>query len=121
MLNSVVVSPQLNDTHKPDLRSWVESANDPVTDFPTQNLPYGVFQRPGAAPRGGVAIGDRIFDLAAALRAGLFRGTAEAAARLAAAPSLNAFMAVGPAAQSALRRRVCEILSADGRERAQTE
>ena len=99
----------------------MESANDPGTDFPIQNLPYGVFQRAGEAPRGGVAIGDHILDLTAALKAGLFYGATEAAARLAAASTLNAFMAAGSAAQSALRRRISEILSADARDRAPIE
>jgi fumarylacetoacetase len=60
---------QLNETHRPELRSWVESANAPETDFPIQNLPYGVFRRDGEAPRVGVAIGDRILDMRAALKA----------------------------------------------------
>ena len=48
-------------THNPKLKSWVESANDPASDFPIQNLPFGVFRRKGTkeAPRGGVAIGDQ--------------------------------------------------------------
>ena len=121
MLSPVSHAPQLNETHRRDARSWVESANDPATDFPVQNLPYGVFQRAGESPRGGVAIGDRVFDLAAAVEAGLFAGAAEHAARLAAAPTLNAFMAAGPATQSALRKRLFEILSADAHERAQIE
>jgi len=29
----------IDDTHNPNLRSWIESANDPSTDFPLQNLP----------------------------------------------------------------------------------
>jgi fumarylacetoacetase len=29
----------IDDTHDPKLESWVESANDPDTDFPIQNLP----------------------------------------------------------------------------------
>mgnify|MGYP001615353055 CR=1 FL=1 len=28
-----------DETHDPNLKSWVESANDPATDFPIQNLP----------------------------------------------------------------------------------
>src|SRR4051794_32445694 len=31
--------PGLNETHDPILKSWVESANDPATEFPIQNLP----------------------------------------------------------------------------------
>src|SRR5215831_3144793 len=58
----------IDETLDPTLRSWVESANDPTTDFPIQNLPFGVFRRARTdeRPRAGVAIGDQIFDLAAA-------------------------------------------------------
>src|SRR4051794_37752912 len=57
----------LDETHDPALRSWVDSANDPATDFPIQNLPFGVFRHVNRrAARIGVAIGDRIFDLHAA-------------------------------------------------------
>jgi len=52
-------------THDPDLRSWVESANVPACDFPVQNLPFATFRRTGdVRGRAGVAIGDRILDLA---------------------------------------------------------
>jgi hypothetical protein len=33
---------QVNETHRAELRRWVESANAPETDFPIQNLPYGI-------------------------------------------------------------------------------
>jgi len=54
----------LDDTHDPALMSWVESANDPTTDFPIQNLPLGRFRRPDELDwRIGVAIGDQVLDL----------------------------------------------------------
>jgi fumarylacetoacetase len=53
-----------DETHDPQLRSWVESANDPACDFPIQNLAFGYFNT-GAGVRPGVAIGDRILDLVA--------------------------------------------------------
>ena len=58
---------QPDETHDAALESWVESANEPGCDFPIQNLPFGVFKKKGAkeSPRGGVAIGDQILDLAA--------------------------------------------------------
>lgn len=58
----------IDETHDPAVRSWVESANDPGTDFPLQNLPFGRFRRAqeSGALRIGVAIGDQILDLAAA-------------------------------------------------------
>jgi fumarylacetoacetase len=58
----------IDDTHDPALKSWVESANDPATDFPIQNLPFGRFRAKGssASLRIGVAIGDQVLDLRAA-------------------------------------------------------
>ena len=59
----------IDETHDPTLQSWVESANDPATDFPLQNLPFGRFRLRGEATyRIGVAIGDQILDLAHAGR-----------------------------------------------------
>ena len=100
----------INETHSPNLRSWIESANVPGIDFPIQNLPHGIFRRRSSAEafRGGVAIGDQILDLSAALRTGAFTGTAAAAAEMAAAPTLNGLMAMGPTAWSALRLALVE-------------
>ena len=55
----------LDQTHDAALRSWVDSANAGDTDFPMQNLPFGVFRRRGSdeAVRIGVAIGDQVLDL----------------------------------------------------------
>lgn len=96
-------------THDPALRSWVASANDAGTDFPIQNLPLGVFDRPGEAPRGGIAIGDAVLDLRAAKEAGLIAGEA---AEAAAEPTLNRLMALGRGASAALRRQVSALLAA---------
>ncbi|MFZ2387956.1 MAG: fumarylacetoacetase, partial [Polaromonas sp.] len=58
------MSPALDASHDPALQSWVESANDPATDFPIQNLPFGRFRTEGDADwRIGVAIGDQVLDL----------------------------------------------------------
>jgi fumarylacetoacetase len=54
----------LNTTHDPALKSWVESANDPATAFPIQNLPFGRFRHDGDDSwRIGVAIGDQVLEL----------------------------------------------------------
>ena len=62
----------LDATHAPGLKSWVESAQKPGSDFPIQNLPFGRFRRPGRkeAWRCGVAIGDHALDLHLALGRG---------------------------------------------------
>jgi fumarylacetoacetase len=57
----------LDATHDTALRSWVASANQPGSDFPIQNLPFGRFRGAGSdeALRIGVAIGDQVLDLKA--------------------------------------------------------
>ena len=100
----------LDETHAPTLRSWVASAESHA-DFPIQNLPFGVFSLDGGGPKGGVAIGDEILDLAALSKAGLLRGDAQAACEAAAGPTLNAFLALPAGQRSALRRALSALLS----------
>jgi len=105
----------LNETHDPDVRSWVPSAQAPGCDFPLQNLPFAVFRRRGSgqAWRGGVAIGDQVLDLAALAQAQLIQTADPLAAQALAAASqdtLNDFMALGPAHWSALRRALWRLL-----------
>nr|WP_233286167.1 fumarylacetoacetase [Bradyrhizobium brasilense] len=93
----------------PKLRSFIDVA--PTSDFPIQNLPYGVFSsKDGLAPRVGVAIGDYVLDL----------WELEQDSRLDVGPlgvfsqpSLNAFMALGPKVWSATRARISELLRSD--------
>lgn len=102
---------KLDQTHNPALKSWVASANG-HPDFPIQNLPFGMFSPDGGEARAGVAIGDRILDLPAALAAGLFAGEERAAAEAASASTLNAFLALGAGPRRALRARLSELLAA---------
>ncbi|WP_066261755.1 fumarylacetoacetase [Hydrogenophaga flava] len=106
---------ELNHTHDPAARSWLASANGPGSDFPIQNLPFGVFRRRGstAAFRGGVAIGDQVIDLAAVSASGVLSDLAADAARAAAQPALNGLMAMGPAAWRALRHALFAALRHD--------
>ena len=90
-------------------RSWVEHANG-HRDFPLQNLPLGIFSRPGEALRCGVAIGDAILDLEAVLATGLLAGQAKVAVEATRGGALNAFFALGRAARVALRERLLELL-----------
>ncbi len=103
--------PEIDETHDPALRSWVESA-DGHPDFPIQNLPLGVFSPPGGGARGGVAIGDRILDLAAISRAGMLAGDAALAGRAASGSTLNALLALGAPPRRALRRQLSALLAA---------
>jgi fumarylacetoacetase len=109
----------LDETHAPELRSWVDSAHDPATDFPIQNLPFGVFKRVGAveSPRVGVAIGDQIVDVFACLTRGHIVGEAAIAAARCNAPHLNELMALGMFPLRSLRLALSRFLRAGAAER----
>src|SRR5271154_6243730 len=94
------------------LRSWVASANDVASDFPIQNLPYGVF-RHRERTNIGVAIGDQILDLHACAGQGLLAPLSEELIAACGAELLNPLMALGPASWSALRRHLIALLNAD--------
>jgi fumarylacetoacetase len=102
----------LSHPNDPTLRSFVDV--DPASDFPIQNLPYGVFSTTdGLAPRVGAAIGDHVLDL----------WELEQDCRLEvgdlgvfAAPTLNPFMALGPKVWSRTRARISELLRHDNPE-----
>lgn len=76
----------------PHLESWVESANDPLSDFPVQNLPFGRYRCGGSDWRVGVAIGDQVLDLHAT--------------GVPCATNINALMALPPAERKEVREHL---------------
>lgn len=82
------------------MRSWVDSANTPETEFPLNNLPYGVFSVDGDDPRCGVAIGDMVLDVAAMEAAGLLRIADDMVLDV---PFWNEVMELGPETWARLR------------------
>ena len=105
----------MDETHHPARRSWVESAQG-STDFPIQNLPFGIF-RPrddvDEPARVGMAIGDQILDLVACHDEGWFTGAADRAGRALASPALNPLMELGRDAWSAVRTQASTLLATD--------
>ncbi len=97
------------------MTSWVESANSAETDFPLNNLPYGVFTTNRLEARCGVAIGDQILDMAALEEEGLITLAEEPVFDV---PYWNDVMDLGPAAWASLRARLIELLSADAADQA---
>jgi fumarylacetoacetase len=97
----------LDETHDPAATSWVEGSGG-HSEFPVQNLPFGVFSPPGGGKRGGVAIGDYVLDLSGV--AGLLDRDASDAARLASGEALNRLFADGNEAADALRKGVFALL-----------
>ncbi|MEL7472579.1 MAG: fumarylacetoacetase [Planctomycetota bacterium] len=125
---------EIDATNDPKLTSWVASANQPGTDFPIQNLPFGVFSRTEEEhPRIGVAIGDSVLDLEVCVNAGLFDpdtlddngedeqhvhgGELDDEVTIALSlDSLNFFMSLGPSAWKHARSRISELLRSDNDE-----
>ncbi|MBT2558358.1 fumarylacetoacetase [Hymenobacter sp. ISL-91] len=97
----------------PALRSWIDIA--PTSDFPIQNLPFGVFETPERGPRLGVAIGEYVLDLYAVAQFGYFEDL-ELGAKMPKVfrrRSLNQFIALGRPAWRAVRQRLSELLRHD--------
>ena len=92
----------------PELSSWVEV--QPQSDFPIQNLPFGIFSVAGKLPRPGVAIGEFILDLSAVHDLGIDLGSFKKEELL--APVLNPMMAHGKKAMAMLRERIAYLLDA---------
>ena len=89
------------------IKSWVATANSATTDFPLNNLPYGVFSLRGDEPRCGVAIGEMVLDMGAPEVAGLVGFDDGSIFDL---PYWNDFMELGPSAWAALRERLIALL-----------
>jgi fumarylacetoacetase len=96
----------------PSLYSFIPV--DPASDFPIQNLPYGVFSSgDGRAPRVGVAIGDFVLDLWELEQDGRLN---VGDLGVFSASTLNPFMALGPKLWSRTRARISELLRHDNPE-----
>lgn len=104
---------QINQTHDVNLTSWVTSANSSSSEFPIQNLPFGIFRTAGSSEqfRAGVAIGDQILDMAAVANKSVLPAELNEAAQCLTQSSLNSYMALGQATWSAMRAALSAALS----------
>jgi len=93
--------------------SWVESANDGLTDFPLQNLPLGIFSTADLDRRIGVAIGDYVLDLRGCFEQGLLGSPSAALQKAYTSHTLNILMSAGRKAAKPLRARMKEMLRAE--------
>ena len=105
----------MNPTNDPNLTSWIESANEDGTDFPIQNLPFGVFSHDGVDGRRiGIAIGDQVLDCHELVSRGFLEThcSPEACCALSAS-TLNQFLGLGRAEWAAVRARISALLRSD--------
>ena len=93
----------------PKLKSFIAVAAD--SDFPIQNLPFGIFNtRNNPALRAGVAIGDVVLDLAELERAGILKIAAHPVFNQA---TLNAYIALGKTIWRSTRAAISALLQED--------
>jgi fumarylacetoacetase len=103
----------MNRTLDPSRTSWLESAKSRSTDFPIQNLPFGVFRRAGTSGPGtvGVAIGDKVLDVGGCQHETLLEGLTERVKHACLEPALNALMSLPRVEVTALRERLSDLLA----------
>lgn len=93
----------------PTLKSFIPV--DPSSDFPIQNLPFGVFStRQSPEPRVGVAIGEWVLDLAELEKIGLLTPGSEPVFNQ---PALNDFVALGQSVWRSTRAQISLLLRDD--------
>ena len=103
----------MSKANDPSLKSWV--AVPAGSDFPIQNLPFGVFKSNSGNPRLGVAIGEYIADLSALAKEGLF-DQISFDKNVFSQNTLNSFIALGKHTTNAVRERLSDLLSINNRE-----
>ena len=97
----------MSKANDPSLKSWVPVSPD--SDFPIQNLPYGVFKTASGNARIGVAIGEYILDLQAVAKSGLL-DTISFDKNTLSKDTLNQFITLGKQVTNAVRERVSVLL-----------
>ncbi len=103
----------MQNANNPQLKSWVEVK--PNSDFPIQNLPFGIFKTADTAPRVGIAIGEYILDLPVVAEAGLLKSVAFDKSVLS-QNVLNGLINLGKPVTNALRERVSDLLNINNAE-----
>ena len=97
----------------PSLKSWIEV--DPNSDFPIQNLPFGIFKTQSSSPRIGVAIDNQVMDLAALNRLGYFDNL-HIDNSVFTNQYLNDFISLGKSTWRAVRQRISDLLNENNAE-----
>ena len=97
----------IGDTNDPGLKSWINVPRH--SDFPIQNLPFGMFKTRYLSPVTGVAIGDYVVDLAYLHENGYLNGL-DLPGGIFNQKYLNSFFSLGRRKVGDVRRRISELL-----------
>ncbi|NIK72721.1 fumarylacetoacetase [Thermonema lapsum] len=99
---------QAND---PKLRSWIDIPAD--SDFPIQNIPFGIFSHDGRTKRAASRIGDYVIDLSALAELGYFDNLQIPDLSVFYNDTLNDFIRLGKETTRQVRNRLAELFAAD--------
>src|SRR5688572_7464590 len=97
----------IGDTNDPVLKSWINVPKH--SDFPIQNLPFGIFKTRYLSPVAGVAIGDYVIDLVYLHENGYLDGL-DLPGGIFNQKYLNNFFSLGRRKVGDVRRRISELL-----------
>jgi fumarylacetoacetase len=96
--------------NNPQLSSWINVPKD--SDFPIQNIPFGIFKTSNKSPRMATIIGDTVIDLQAMAEMGYFNDL-DLIKSVFSQKYINEFMALGKLKTLALRDRIAELFASD--------
>jgi fumarylacetoacetase len=104
----------MSNANNPNLKSWI--AVKPESDFPIQNLPFGIFKTKDKTHRVGVAIGEHILDLSVLAEAKLFDSIPWPFKQEFSDSTLNRFITLGKPITNAVRERISHLLQEENTE-----
>jgi fumarylacetoacetase len=101
----------MSKANDPALKSWVDVHND--SDFPVQNIPFGVFRTKDRDARPASRIGDSVIDLSALVDHGYFDDLGIDDLSVFYAHQLNPFIGMGKRFTNSVRERISELFRDD--------
>ncbi len=101
------------EANNPSLKSWIKIEEN--SDFPIQNLPFGIYSTKNKSKRVGIAIGNQIIDLYELANAGLLDNT-DVSSDVFGSEFLNPFMELGKETTRKVRNRVSQLMRASNTE-----
>ena len=93
----------------PTLTSWIEVLED--SDFPIQNIPFGIIKPKGLQPRPATRIGNTVIDLSSLCDAGYFDELELEDLSIFYAPVLNDFISLGKPVWQSVRQKLSDLFN----------
>ncbi len=105
--------------NNPKLKTWIHVPEN--SDFPIQNIPFGIIKPNGKTPRPATRIGDTVIDLSGLTDFGYFDILEIDNFGVFYSPVLNDFMELGPDILSAVRQQLSDLFNINNNELRENE